>query len=335
MMISQEALDNPDLAKNPVGIGMWTLDRFGPSVVTYTATPNYWDRAAQQAEHLELRYLPDDNARFNALRSGDLDTTFIRSSQVKSARSGGLEIIETSGSTTYAFPFNTSSPGLADVQVRRALQFAIDRTAIAEQLLGGRCTPNVQLWAPALPPHDDSLDLYAYDPARAKEMLAAAGHGTGLRLSLAIADIDQFRRLAEIVQAQLGEVGVKVDVKVMPPGSAREVFSVRKQVDASFGPTGLETDPSQLVSEYLAPDGLYNPGANENAEVMTRADKALAVADPAERSALYEEISRLAAEDASYLAICSPDFLFAANGEISGFKGARAAGLAEWRGVRG
>lgn len=335
MMISQDALDAPDLATKPVGIGMWQLDRFDPSIVTYQATPGYWDSQAQASKRLELRFIPDDSARFNAVRSGDIDTTFIRPSQIKDAKAAGIDVVEVPGATTYAFHMNTATPGLDDVRVRRALQKAVNRDAVSEQLLNGKCTSNDQLWAPALSSHADDVPVYPYDPAAARQELAAAGHANDLEVKLATADIDQYRRLAEILQAQFGEVGVKVAVQVAPASALRDLFGIRKAADMALSNTGLESDPSQLVSEYLAPDGLFNPGGSAIPGVQELAAQALGESDAAKRASLYQQISTLARDNAGYLSICSPAFLFATSDQVSGFKGARAAGLPEWRGVSG
>lgn len=335
MMISPSSLNSPDLATKPAGIGMWTLDSFDPAQVTYHATPNYWDPSAQQADHLKLNFIGDDAARFNALRAGDIDVTFLRPNQIANAEGEGLQTIKAGGSTTYGFVFNTSRKGLDNQEVRQALNMAVDRQAIADKLLLGYCTPNSQMWAPTLASHNDAVEVPQYDPKAAKEALAAAGYSDGFDMSVVVSDVDQYRRLAEILQAQLGELGVKVTIQVAPAVDVVDIYANRKEADAAQTNPGLESDPSQLVSTYLMPDSRNNPGALQIPGIEDLAQQGLSEGDTAKRTAIYEEISKRAADSAGYLAICSPDFVYGTDGQVADFTGARAGGLVEFRGVKG
>lgn len=334
MMISENALDNPDLATVPVGIGMWTLKSFDPAKVTYVKTANYWDPDVQQADELELRLMPDDTARFNAVQSGDLDATFIRPSQISAAKNAGLNLFETDGSTTYNFMLNTFSEGLDDPELRKALQLAIDREGIAKSVLGGRCSPTSQIFAPSAPWSDPTVKVPDYDPKKAKETIADLGYD-GLELSLVVSDIDQYRKIAEVIQANLGEVGVSLDIQIAPASEIRQIFGIDKSVDIGHTNYGLETDPSQAVSKAFLPGGIGNPGGFSDPEINQLAADALAIADPDERAKAYQQISAASVDNATSLTICAPQFTWVTTGGIDGFEGAVAGALPEWRDVKG
>lgn len=335
MMISQDALDNPDLATNPVGIGMWTLENFDPAKVSYVATPEYWDPEAQRSERLELLWIGDDSARFNALRSGDIDVTFIRSSQLESAEDAGLHILQVQGATNYIYMLNTSVEPLDNSDVRRAMAHAIDRQGISDALLGGLCTPNDQLVSPASPYFDPDREAFPYDPDEAMRLLEEAGYGDGFSIKLLSGDVDFYRRLAEVVQAQLAAVGITAELTLAPLSEATDRFVTARAVDGAAASPGLESDPSAIVSRYLLADGLFNPGGYQNAEIDEKANAALLTSEQSERERLYREISNLASDDAPFLAICAPTFLYTSEGEIDGFAGGRGAGTPEFRGVAG
>lgn len=314
---------------------MWTLERFDPVVVLYTATEGYWDPDVQKAERLELNYIADDSARLNALRSGELDVTFLRPNQINDVESAGLQIVRSTGATTYAYTFNTSRPGFDNDDVRDALQYAVDRTAIADQLLGGECTPNAQFFSPASPNHNPDIEVPTYDPERVKEALTDAGYPDGFSFTLATYDIDQYRRISEILQAQFAEVGIDVNLEVMPAGTTLEAFGIQQNVDATQTTPGLEADPSQIVATHLQPDSPMNPGGYPHEQIQTLAEEALNESDPAARAELYQQIAADAFDDAAQLMICSPNFMYGLQDSVQGFEGARAAGAPEWRGVSG
>lgn len=332
MMIAPSALGS-DLGVEPQGIGMWTLESFDPSKVTYTATGNYWDAEAQKSDRLEIRFLADDNARFNALRTGEIDSSFVRAGQVSEAENAGLVTNVVPAKTTFAFHLNTNRSGLNDIRIRQALQYAIDRTAISDLVLDGYCEPNEQLFAPATAQHTD-VELYPYNPDEARKLLEEAG-AQNLQLVIGTVDIDQYRTMAEVMQSQLAQVGVQASVRVMPSGSLRETFAIKQETDLSFSPTGTHSDPSQLHNTYIASDAPYNPGKFVNDAANRLAGDALGEADTDKRNTLYQQMSVANAEAATSLSVCSPKLIYAYRDYVTGFEGALDAPGVEFRGVAG
>ena len=93
-----------------------------------------------------------------------------------------VEIGTTEGETILAI--NNGRPPLDDVRVRRAIAHAIDRSAIIEGAMFGYGTPIGSHFAPHHPAYADLTDMYPHDPEKAKALLAEAGHGDGLALTL-------------------------------------------------------------------------------------------------------------------------------------------------------
>ncbi|MDI9894432.1 ABC transporter substrate-binding protein [Rhodococcus sp. IEGM 1381] len=332
MMVAPSAL-GANLGVKPMGIGMWTLDNFDPAKVTYTATENYWDAEDQKSDRLEIRFLADDNARFNALRTGEIDTTFIRPNQVSEAENSGLTTNVVSAATTFPFHINTARSGLSDIRIRHALQYGIDRAAISDLVLDGYCDPNEQLFSPSSGQHSDAT-LYPYDPDRSRALLAEAG-AENLPLVIGVADIDQYRTMAEVMQSQLNDAGFDVSVQVMPSGSTRERFSITQDIDLAFSPSGTHVDPSQVYSTFVAPNAPYNPGGTTDPSIEALANEALGVKDTDSRNAVYQDMSLKIAEEAKSLTVCSARLIYAYNDYVTGFEGARDAPLMEFRGVAG
>src|SRR3546814_3195371 len=92
------------------------------------------------------------------------------------------EIGATEGETILAI--NNARPPLDDIRVRRALAHAIDKRAVIDGAMFGYGTPIGSHFSPLHPAYVDLADYYAYDPGKAKALLAEAGHANGLTLAL-------------------------------------------------------------------------------------------------------------------------------------------------------
>ncbi|HEM47263.1 MAG TPA: ABC transporter substrate-binding protein, partial [Alphaproteobacteria bacterium] len=125
----------------------------------------------------------------------------------------GIAVHHRQGGNFSYLGFNFEDPALADVRVRRAIAHAIDRAAIARHLLGGE----TRLASALLPPEhwaSGGLDGLAYDPARARALLAEAGYGPRrpLRLNYRTTSDPVRLRIATVIQRQLHEVGIDVEL---------------------------------------------------------------------------------------------------------------------------
>jgi peptide/nickel transport system substrate-binding protein len=106
---------------------------------------------------------------------------------------------------------NTRKP-LDDIRVRRAIAHAVDRRAVVDGAMFGYGTPIGSHFAPHHPAYVDLTGRYGYDPARAKALLAEAGHGSGLKLTLKLPPPSYARRGGEIIAAQLAQVGIEAEI---------------------------------------------------------------------------------------------------------------------------
>jgi ABC-type transport system substrate-binding protein len=121
---------------------------------------------------------------------------------------------------------NTTRGPLTDVRVRRAINYAVDINTIIERLVAGRGTRAAGVIPPALAGYDSSRRAYAFDPAKAKQLLAAAGHPNGIDVELWCSMTPIYVRIAETIQAYLNAVGVRT--KVVQRESAASRAAARK-----------------------------------------------------------------------------------------------------------
>ncbi len=234
IMISEKALDNPDLGTNPVGSGAWELDTFRPSEsVTYkrrTDKGAAWDPETGKVAKVEIAVRTTD-AAYAAIRSGQVDVVLSNgdTGELKAGIGQGTLKVRPlkNASTTAAVHLNQTVKPFDDVRVRQAVNYAINRKPLVEALVP-TTTPRVQPMASVVTGFEEGLEgTYPYDPAKAKQLLAEAGHQGGVDAgTFYVANYEPFPEAAQIVQADLAKVGIKIEL---------ELYDIRQLSSGTYG----------------------------------------------------------------------------------------------------
>jgi peptide/nickel transport system substrate-binding protein len=222
MLISPKGVDNPDsLPKETHGAGPYVLD---PSATilgksyTYVPNPLYYDKSRIKWDKVVISVYQDQNAGLQAMKAGQL---LLLSSDPLTANSNvnslppDLRILSEPTAWTGLILSDrdgeSPQPALKDVRVRQAINYALDRKLMTKALFGKFAEPTVQLQARGFVGYDAALeDRYPYDPAKAKELLAAAGYPNGLELNIAYVNNSMSQFLQQAISAQLRKVGITV-----------------------------------------------------------------------------------------------------------------------------
>jgi peptide/nickel transport system substrate-binding protein len=299
IMVSPDALDNPDLDQKPVGAGAFVLTQSEPGVrYVYERRDDYWNPDAYQYENLELLVQADDATRLNAVRSGQQDATFIRETQVAEAQAAGLNTISEPRLSFYSLSMNSSRSEFDDARVRQALSKAADRTSINEGIFAGRCPETVQPFPEGYFAHADDLSVedewLDHDVEGARALLAEAGLADGFSFTALVPSITGYQTLAQVLQEQFAEVGVTMEIQVVDAAQASTLYN-SGSADAVVGSYAGGVDPSvYTASTYLAGPG--NPGGLTSPELERLHEEALQSAELEERGEVYEELAEAAFE---------------------------------------
>ncbi len=176
------------------------------------ANPNYW-RGAPKLDRLINRYFADETSAILALEAGEIQFTYA-SGDVALGFEGNADyqlFSGPSGVTNYMI-FNERDPRFADVRVRQAFLYAIDRQAIVETVLRGtaQVVPCIGAF-PAMYPAAEELNDYAYNPEMARQLLAEAGFDASQPIEVVTYYDSQFHSDAlAAIQAFLADVGVTI-----------------------------------------------------------------------------------------------------------------------------
>lgn len=160
-----------------------------------------------------LRASPDGASRALGLARGSIDLVqnAVEPELLPWLEGRGLVVEATPGSNFQYLGLNLDVPALRDARVRRAIAAAIDVPAIVAGLLAGHARPAGELLPPGHWAHAGT-SAPAHDPALARRLLAEAG-ATGLRLQVKTTNVDLRRRVAEAIAADLGDVGIEVEIR--------------------------------------------------------------------------------------------------------------------------
>lgn len=256
---------------------------------------------------IRFRRLQDDNTRALRLLGGGGDMTVDavppQLVPVFGDAPGGFQVLSAPSTGFTYLGLNVEDPVLRDPRVRQALAYALDRRTLVDGKLAGHAVLSTGMLAPGSWAYDGDVPRYPFDPARARSLLAAAGHR---RLALTLlTSTDRFRvGLARALSWMLGRVGVDVTVRPMEIGSMKaELAAGRFQAFTFQIPEILEPNVydrffhSAAVPSASAPDRGANRFRYRSAEADRLIEAGRATTDRAARRAAYAALQRRLAED--------------------------------------
>jgi peptide/nickel transport system substrate-binding protein len=306
MMVSPTAVQRlgADFATQAVGAGPWKLASWTKnSQLVLEAFPGYWQGAKQPFARLVYHPLPDETVRLANLRSGTLQLIDSVPPQAVAglARESALRVSQMPGLGFNAFSFNCTRAPFADVRVRQAFLAAVDPAVIQQvvyfntgRVAHGPLSPAVG-WA-----YDPSATGIAHDPAHSKALLAQAGVADPLPVAITVTNSPQLVRIAQVLQAQAGQAGFKVEVRQIDPTSLITVLRQR-DFDLCMSPWSGRYDPDGNMFNYFTQGGANNFAGWDSPEITALLTKARSISAEADRAALYRQAQAMVMDQAPML----------------------------------
>lgn len=324
MMIDPSKFTDPNLSLLGGGIGQYVIEDHQPNskIVYVRNDSDYWDPDAQLLAGITMTILPDTDTRLNAVLTGQADALELAENQVEQAEREGLALVEGTIVRTYSLNINNSRGPLAELPVRQALQHAIDREAISESLLYGRCVPSVQ-WAPeGYLMHNEEIggDYFAYDPDRARELLAEGGYPDGFAFETIVNNIPIYVSVAEVLQSQFAEIGVDMSIRQVPSTDIVDIHNVRKLSDASVTLGIPVADPSQGARAYWSATGVRNPGGDTTPEIEALIAEVSTETDEDALEEAWNDLTQQIVDFVFRIDICNPTQAFGMNDRVQGLE---------------
>jgi peptide/nickel transport system substrate-binding protein len=323
MMISPTAFENAgatleeriDWARtNSVGTGAFKVVEFQRDVLlVYEKNDNYWREDMPYLDGIEARYIPDPVTAAAMMEAGEADM-WVGATAVQSIldlEEKGLTVNWGTGLSGMFWSLlpNSSNPDspLANQKVRAAIEYAIDRPAIAEMLGYGKYEPLHQMASSAWPGYVEGYDPRPYDPEMAKQLLAeAAAEGAFIPnaqggFTTAIIATDAARDAVAALQAYLGDVGIIVEPDIADFGRYMVSLFISGWDDLALAASGINPDATDLFVHFGPNPMTFMTGSiYKSPEYLALCEEALdpSYADAFEAMDKIKEAIEQAGEDA-------------------------------------
>ena len=307
----------------PFRLTGWTIN----DQLVLTRYEDYW-KGPSELPGVVIRIVPDTETQRMMFESGELDvvdldylpdavddfTTRYPDQIVSGPRVG----------TTY-FTMNQNIEPFQDVRVRKAVQMAIDRQAILDALYGGRGQVENGIYPHGLYGFNSSLPEITYDPEEAKALLAEAGYANGFEMQIAAdsSASDATNQALEIIQAQLGEIGIQAEIQNMDESTWLATRNSGEMGSFMSTWTADYNDPDNFIYTFFGtPENTKLRSLNySDTEVMERVQKARTIVDADERIAEYQALEeKIVTEDAAWVPMYSRTHSFAVSKRVQGFE---------------
>ena len=304
---SGEALSYPDNANNPVGTGPYKFGGYDEATRTATLDryADYWGEAAK-TEQIVIRAIPEESTRRQELQAGGIDGYDLPNPvDWKGLQDAGIQGEVRPPFNVFYMGLNpTNNEALKDLRVRQAIYHALNRDQLVQSQLPEGAAGASQFGPDTFEGFNDAIEAYAYDPEKAKSLLADAGHED---LTLVFAWPSEVTRpympdpsgMYDAMKADLEAVGITVETVTDPWGSYLD--KAYTEYDAYFlGWTGDFNSVDNFLASFFG--NLDNNRFATNLQDFGQqlSDDLVAadgIADEAERTEAYKEINRKVMEE--------------------------------------
>jgi peptide/nickel transport system substrate-binding protein len=305
-----------EYARAPIGTGPFTFVAWqaGDSIIGEAFDGYYAGRPAADQVVLRVAVL-DDNTKITALRSGELNATTLTLIGLDSLGDDpSVQIFQNPGRANQYLEFNLAKPLFADVKVRKALSYGVNRQAIVDAIYQGRATIYNSVF-----PYDwwatkKDTTLFDNDPDQARALLDEAGWvegDDGIRekdgepFSFTLVALDNGWPI--VLQQQWKEIGVEMKIETVDFPTLSTQFYTTHVFDA----VGMNVPYSLYTDPHYSLPGYFLSANNRNAYKNPKSDELIIAAastnDQEERKRLYYEWQEVIAQDVPHLWIANPD----------------------------
>lgn len=309
-------------ASQPVGTGPFKFVSWNRGAsLGFTRNDQYWGQKAKLKD-VEFRFISDPNAMNNSLQAGDIDAIgqVNGPEQVTSfQRDSRFRVLKGQPVGKLMVAMNNSRGPLKDARVRRAITMAIDRKAWIDGISAGFGVPIGSHAVPnnGEPYYIDTTGINKHDPAQAKQLLAQAGYGSGLTLTLVqITNLGSYPiRGTDILNSQLKDVGItlKVDTTLFADWLKRVFVPTGPQ---DYDLTIINHAEERDIGNYANPKYYWRYDNSQVADWLNQAD---AETDQGKRNDLYRRIQTKLAEDAANGFVYSPNTLVVTRSNLKNY----------------
>ncbi len=315
--------------QQPIGTGPFAFQDYQKdAVIRYKSNADYF-RGASPLDSLVFAITPDASVRYQKLQAGECHVMpYPNPADIDAMKADEtINLMEQEGLNVGYLAYNTKVAPFDNPDVRRALNMAIDKQAIIDVVFQGSGQVAKNPIPPTMWSYNDAIEDDAYDPEKAKQMLADAGV-TDLSMKIWAMPVQRpynpnARRMAELMQADFDKIGVAVEIVSFEWGEYLERSRAEDRDGAVLlGWTGDNGDPDNFLGVLLGCDAVGGSNraqwCHEPFDEIIKSAKT--ISDQAERTKLYEQAQEIFKEQAPWATIAHSVVSMPMRNEVKGYK---------------
>lgn len=292
--------DTVKMSEKPNGTGPYKVKEWirGDRII-FEANPNYWGEKAK-AKTLIFRWSKEAAARLLELQAGTVDGIDNPNPEDFAAiqKDPNLRLYIRPPLNIAYLGLNNTKPPLDNEKVRQAIAMAIDRERLVKNFYPAGSMVAEQFVPPALKPgYTEGLKWYDYNPEQAKKLLAEAGYPNGFDITLSYRDVVRGYlplpgKVAQDIQAQLAEVGIRVKINVMESGAFLDSVAKGNEAMYLLGWLADYPDATNFYDYHFANEANKQFG-NLFPDLVEEIRAAARLSDPVARQKHYDKVNEL------------------------------------------
>ncbi|HEY9323421.1 MAG TPA: ABC transporter substrate-binding protein [Agromyces sp.] len=311
-----------ELNTTPNGTGPFVLeDRKASQSLTLAKNDAYWGDAAK-LDTVEFRVIPDESSIVSAMQSGNVQLAVFDDPLVaQTAESGTVTVEKTPQLSYHALQLNARRGDLADVNVRLAIQCAVDRQEVLDTAALGEGEVTGPITSPAYRSDPDARPCPERDLDQAAEYLDKAGKSDGVTIKTIVSQGEYATSVneAQNLKAQLAEANITLELEVLESGAFVDRW-IAADFDAAVALNGGRPDPDGMYGRYFTSTGNLNQVAGYSSpELDALFAEGKQSSDPDERKDIYAQISENLEDNAAWIWLFTSYSYTAASSEVQGF----------------
>jgi len=333
------------LNRNSAGTGPFQLRQYRPSeILALAANPRYWNGAPAMRQ-VVIRHVPEAATQRLLLEAGDVDMA----KNLTPDQVGGLAGKPAIRVDTYPqaaihwLSFNQKTAALTNPAIWRAARHLVDYKGMADSFLKGQMEIHQAFWPKAFPGALTDTP-FAYDPAKAKQILKDAGVALPITVTLDVINGNPFNDMAQALQQSFADAGI--NFRIVPGTGAQVITRYRARAHEAmllyWGPDFLDPHSNAKAFAYNADNAddkyastttwrnAWMPPADINAKTMA----ALSEQDPAKREAMYLDLQKAMQQEAPFVIMFQAVKQIAMAANVKGFVNGAASDFVYYRLVR-
>ncbi len=291
---------------NPVGTGPFRFLKWvRGDRVEMARFDGYWNPELPYLDKVTFKFIGDASAQLAALKAGDIDVIggiAAPESAMSLSKDKRFKVYAGTSTGEVIMSTNNKAAPFDNKKVRQAMAYAIDRQAVVDLVMFGYGTPIGSHWSPSTPYYVDLTQKFAYNPEKAKALLAEAGYPNGFDATIKLPAIYSYsKRAGEVIADMLGHVNIRLTIEIVEWGQWIERIFKKKE----FQLTMIGHVEAWDIGIYANPNYYFQYDSQEFRDAYA---KALKAPSEAEKAKWFGKCQEIIAEDAVN------GFLFSASG---------------------